>query len=372
MNGPVTGAESGRDALADRFRRFATIECPGISPLYARLAMAAADNHLALDLAGQRQPGQPPANILLGAVHFLLQEGIDHPLRRFYPDLDDDPPGTGDVGPALDDFLHRHQARISAIVTRRIVGTNEVRRAAPLRPALQMAGHVLAQAAPDRAPTLVEFGASAGLLLGFDAYGYDYGDGARYGPADATVTLRSALRGSLPAALALPMPRFANRLGLELNPLDIRDPEDRAWLRALVWPEQRERFALLDAALDHARRNPPEIRVGDGLELLPRLADELPASVPLCLYHSFVLYQLPETARQRFREILGALSRDRPVAEVGFEWDGREAARLSLRIHDAGRCLDDRELARAGAHGEWLEWLGDGAPEAADTNTEEP
>src|SRR5215469_5142472 len=54
------------------------------STLYARLAAAIADDDALKALAARAQPGQPHANMILGAVHYLLLRGADHPLKRFY------------------------------------------------------------------------------------------------------------------------------------------------------------------------------------------------------------------------------------------------------------------------------------------------
>ena len=47
----------------------------------------------------------------------------------------------------------------------------------------------------------------------------------------------------------------AARVGIDLNPLDPADPDDRAWLRALVWPgpNAAARLERLDAAAAHRR-----------------------------------------------------------------------------------------------------------------------
>lgn len=60
------------------------------------------------------------------------------------------------------------------------------------------------------------------------------------------------------------------RAGIDLNPLDIDEPDDRRWLHALVWPDHRDRAALLDAALraaTHAQQR-PTLRTGEAAQLL--------------------------------------------------------------------------------------------------------
>ena len=57
------------------------------APLYACLSRGVgADAELRAFANGVRK-GQPPANILFAAVHFLLLRGAQHPLRRFFANL---------------------------------------------------------------------------------------------------------------------------------------------------------------------------------------------------------------------------------------------------------------------------------------------
>ena len=67
------------DILAERYARFAA-ECDGISPLYSFLAAKIAQDRALLTLALACRPGQPPGNLLLGAVHYLLLQQPAQPL----------------------------------------------------------------------------------------------------------------------------------------------------------------------------------------------------------------------------------------------------------------------------------------------------
>jgi len=52
---------------------------------------------------------------------------------------------------------------------------------------------------------------------------------------------------------------------LDLSPIDASDPAQVAWLETLVWPEQTERLANLQAAVKIAATVKPRIvRVTDG------------------------------------------------------------------------------------------------------------
>jgi hypothetical protein len=71
----------------DYWRDFATDARRLGSPLYAELALAIDGDEALKALTRDRRPGQPPANLLLAAVHYLLLRGAEHPLRSYYATL---------------------------------------------------------------------------------------------------------------------------------------------------------------------------------------------------------------------------------------------------------------------------------------------
>src|SRR5260370_30875780 len=84
---------------------------------------------------------------------------------------------------------------------------------------------------------LLEVGASAGLCLIPDRYGYDYGTQRIEPTASAGVAapvFPCATRGGVP--LPTRVPEIAWRTGLDLNPIDLHAAAEGAWLEALVWP----------------------------------------------------------------------------------------------------------------------------------------
>jgi hypothetical protein len=220
--------------------------------------------------------------------------------------------------------------------------------------------------------TLVELGASAGLLLHLDRFAYRFA-GRSTGPADSPVVVTAALRGAAPPLA--PAPPVLGRLGLDLAPLDPSDPTDAAWLRACVWPEATARLARLDAALELARAH-LDVRLvpGDLVERLPDLLAEVPADTVPCVLHSATLAYLGAEARDAVAAILAAAGRRRDLAVLSLEGPfvppfPTLSAEAPERAPDEEHFLlgatvwrggerDDRLLARAHPHGAWLQWLG--------------
>ncbi len=343
----------GPEDLASRFRRFAARECAGISPLYHALALEIAQEPELLELASKAHPGQPAPNMLLAAVHaLLLGECGGDPLADFYPDLTDATRAPGEAFPAFRDFCLRQRTAIAEILAARVVGTNEAARSACLLP-----GFVTVARAQSVPLHVVEVGTSAGLNLLWDRYGYDYGAGRKAGDGSANLTLRCDLRGhDAPPELPAVLPKVASRSGIDPQPLDPRNPNDRAWLRALIWPEQRERAARLERALAIAASAELSIYRGDALDLLPNVLAAVPPGAPVCIFHCFTLNQFGREAREAFDRLLRRLAAGRPVARLGLEWEDEHESPVLRLTRYRGRDAKSSLLALCDAHGSWIEW----------------
>jgi hypothetical protein len=297
----------------------------GISPSYERLCVGVADDAEVLArLDTLPRPKRQP-NLLFGAVRFLA--------------------GPVDQYAAFRAFVLDSWAELSETMLARRTQTNEPRRCATLLPALAALPQPLA---------LLEIGASAGLCLYPDRYAYRYNGGAVLG--SSRVLFDCATRGAVPVPSALPS--VAWRAGLDLNPLDLRSDEDVRWLRALIWPEQTDRFQLFDRAVGLARQDPVIVRQGDLTRDLAALASGAPRSATLVIYHSAVLAYLDDSGRGRFQDQLASVRAERPVV-----WLSNEGPGVVVDVptpYDAVPFVLARDgvpLARTGPHGEWVDWL---------------
>ena len=340
------------ETLSQIFRRFGERECVPASPLYGRLAIGIAGDAELLAIACTAR-ARPVPNLFLAAAHALLLQGIEHPLAAYYPGISGRPnaASSDDPFPTFRAFCLEHAVAIEQLLATRRVQTNEIRRCACLLPAFTIAARRLG----DRPLALVEIGASAGLNLGWERYHYDYGAGGQCGDPAAPVRLACEPRGDRTPPLRTHMPPIATRVGLDLNPLDLRDPDAALWLRALIWPEQLDRAALLAQAIEAARDHPPPLLAGDAIELLPGVLAAIPDDAGLCIYHSFTLNQFPPQARERFAALITEHAAGRDLALIALEWHEPHAS-LDLSMFEDGARTDQR-LAHCDAHGSWIEWL---------------
>jgi hypothetical protein len=345
--------------LAAAFRHFARNRCGDYAPLYAHLGHGMADDPWLLALAAHASPGQSPPDLMLAAVHYLLASQPAHQLARYYPTLTAAPEPAPGAFPHFRAFCRSHHEELAALIAGRLVQTNEVRRCCYLLPAIMVAAAIAG-----RPLALIEAGASAGLNLALDSYAYDYGTGRIIGDPGSPLTLRCTLKGGIQPPLGLPVPAIAWRTGADLNPLNLHDADDAAWLRALVWPDHRERAALLNDALRAAASRPPvPVHAGDAAETLPGLVGAAPAGTALCVFHTAFLAHFPARDRERFERLVVALSTARPVYWVQAEpRSGPAEPRLRLTVCENGSVTSQRPLGHYHPHGDWLQWAASSEP----------
>ena len=324
-----------------------------MSPLYHRLSLGIAADEDLLALADQAKRGQPKPNLFLAAVQRLLMDASEHPLAAFYPNISGSPAPSDDPAPAFRDFCLERQQALTGLLATRMAQTNVVRRCASLLPAFVYVDDL----GLGGALYLIEVGASAGLNMLWDSYGYDYGEGRVYGGLESQVQISSKFRGNQIPTLPSILPMVAGRIGVDLNPIDMNDPEKTMWLKALVWPERRDELELLEAAMQAASDAPPKVRKGDAVDLLPGLIDSVPEIQLPCLFHSHVLNQFPAEATEAFWALVEKRGAKRNLAVVSMEGIRQGEYSVVEVTHYRDGVKTNRRLANGDSHGYWLEWL---------------
>jgi hypothetical protein len=124
-----------------------------------------------------------------------------------------------------------------------------------------------------------------------------------------------------------------------------------------VWPDHLARFKRLEKGIQLFRANPAEIRAGDALTLLPDAIAQAPKGQPVCVYHTYVVYQFSEEMREALDNTLIMASLRRPVWRLSCEGSLTSVgeAPMRLRQYADGR-KESRVLAACQSHGSWLEW----------------
>jgi len=318
-------------AVRSRYLDFADEEANGVSPLYEHLARAVANSGPLLEFVSSLPAAKRQPNLVFAAV------------RRLH--------GTPEDGAHLERIVAVDGPAIRSLILARRTQTNEPGRCAVLLPVLARLRTPLA---------LLEVGASAGLCLLPDRWGYDYGR-VRIAPPHASgedapvFPCRASDSTPLPEAA----PQIVWRAGLDLNPIDLSDPDATQWLESLVWPGNDARLERLRAAIRVARQDPPRVVAGDLLTDLRTLAADTPPHATRVVFHSAVLAYLSPEDRARFAAEVRALdavwiSNESPSVFPEFAVtrpDTLDGERFVLAV-------DGEPVALTSPHGQSIDWLG--------------
>jgi hypothetical protein len=214
------------------------------SPLYAHLARCVAQDEEILQLLIQADRATQVSNLLSGAIHYLLLQGINHPLSQYYISLTENPRPAEDVFTEFQAFCRKYANTITDIVIRKRVQTNEVQRCTALVPAF----HLVQQRYNNQPLAIIEIGASIGLLLQWDKYNYDYGQVGAV-QTNSVVNLFCHVIGIQTPPLPTHVPEVGYRIGIDLHPVNVNDEDAVQWVRALIWPEHSERARVFTQAV---------------------------------------------------------------------------------------------------------------------------
>lgn len=339
-----------RASFADQARFCAALDAPFTAllceTLGERLDRSAETGRRVLDWPGDPSPFvDAPALRLCGGLHFLARSRAVPAFSALYPPAP--LPDRETLWPALAEAL-AHDGLPAWLEN--TPQTNEVGRAAALMSGLLMVGSRF------RLPLrLFELGASAGLNLQLDRYGYDLG-GLKTGDPASPLQLAPDWDGPPPPDAPVTV---IGRAGTDLNPA--RLPEEGETLLAYVWPDQPERFERLAAALAVAEEHPPEIdRAGAADWLEARLTTEPEPGVARVVMHSIAFQYFDADSRRRVAariEAAGERASERaPLAWLRYERESdSEGYSLRLRTWPG----EEKLLGWIHPHGRSIRWLSD-------------
>lgn len=316
--------------VRERYLFFASQETRDKCPIYADLGLRIADDPDLIEVISSFPKDKRQPNLILAS------------LRKLY----------GNV-PSFEEArttILEQPNDLKRIAFSSSTQTNEPCRCATLLPLLCCLPQPLA---------LLEIGASAGLCLIPDRYSYAFdGTVLRGDSSRQEVVFPCEVRGHVPVPDALP--RVAWRAGLDTNPLDVADPEQREWLELLVWPSEHDRLARLRAAMDLSLGEDIRLQRGDlHTADLDRMCARAPKDATLVVYHSAVLsYTLDQESRDAFARRIGDLtdhwiSNESPMLFSDFGGDLVNERPNSEFL----MALNGRPIAWTDPHGASITWM---------------
>lgn len=335
--------------IAQAFIKFAANECRGSSALYESLSNEIAADASILTLCEQANPDQPIPNLLFGAVHYLLLSGHQHPLGDYYPSVSMKAKEIDEgLFPSFQQFCSTYEPELTALLQTRLVQTNEVRRCAYLYPVFGMIYEYSKQPL-----ALVEIGTSAGLQLLWDQYTYRYDDSEPVGNVTSPLEISAEVIGEGRPRLNLPLPPIRERIGFDLNIVDLTDANEKLWLKALIWPEHATRLELFEQASALIGSQPLELIQGDGIQLLKPRVDSMDPDTIVCIFHTHVANQMPLETKYELLHQVDLIGENRDVCHI---YNNVQDQLLHLDFIIDGR-KSEFVLAETDGHGRWFNWL---------------
>lgn len=317
-------------STGQQYRMFAETEA-GTSPRYRQWALGVADDATVVSLIDQLPPRKRQVNLVFASARYL-----GAPIGHYS---------------AFRDWMVSNWPAVESVALTHATQTNEPARCAMLLPLLATLPGPLA---------LLEVGASAGLCLFPDRYSYRYNDREQLDPPDGPSDVLLETRASGPVPYPTSVPNVVWRAGIDLNPLDVADPDTMAWLDALIWPEHDDRRSRLRSAARIARHDPPRIVAGNLLDELPVVAASAPPDATLVIFHTAVLAYLSANERSQFVHMASNLP-GHWISNEGRTVTPGVAERLGMRqssTDDFVVALDGTPVAFSQPHGRKLQWLG--------------
>ena len=347
--------------LAQVYRRFGEVDAAKTSPLYERVAVAVSESDEALRAIEAAPARKRHPTVILAALHELVLAGRAPALATAYAARD----GDAAARAAVDTLLDMTDA-VVAIAVRRRVPTNQTGHGAVLYPAIaEVARRVGANAVG-----LIDVGCSAGLNLTVDRVGITYSNGQSLGDPSSVVQLSCSIVGGRPIPTGA-MPEVVVRVGVDLDPLDVTDPDDARWLRACLWPDQPQRAARLEAEIALAQAAPALLLQGEPVEVLADALARVPTDALPVVTTTWALSHMALERRLRLVHRLDEAAAGRAVAWVSAEGVGVAPTIPTLGDRRAsghsiiGLAVFDRlavhaqAIGRCWSRGRLLAWLED-------------
>jgi hypothetical protein len=218
---------------------------------------------------------------------------------------------------------------------------------------------VVADLADDEtAINVIEVGTSAGINLYFDKFTVrDRDDGNPLTLVCEDVT---------PVDRARLMPEVLTRVGIDPNPLFLASDEDRLWLKACLWPEQRRRHDRFDAIVA-AQPSWPALTMlrGRAMEQLSTAFELVDASTLTIVMNTWTAFYFTDNERTQYFNEVSRRCMNENVAWLSVEstmvkWPHvdvdeqarHRAASQVVATHSGGSAV---RWGWCHAHGRWLE-----------------
>ena len=275
------------------------------------------DDQELLGIAATIPSDRLPPLLFAAAASFLVLTLQPRPLRDWFPRI-------GEPQAALDPhfqseyraFCLDHRDRLLELCASHRYQMNEVGRCADIIPALTSA------VSEGREIVLVDVGTGAGLALHLDRYRYVFrhaeGQVRSVGDPGSDVIIETEVRGALTAPIPSKLPCVVDRVGIDIEPLDIGDQDVRAWLAACI-PQEIGAVTRFQRAADAAVADPARTVRGDANAVLPDVLAGIPDGPLVCILDTYVHVFFGSSELERFRATIDGVGAERDLDWISID-----------------------------------------------------
>ena len=334
-----------KEKLITIFKRFAANEAKGNSPLYEYWCQQITQDEQLLNLIQHIPSTQPMPNLFFASVQYLaLKENQSlahcflHPVETVFETSFQ----------LLKDFCKNSENDLLQLFKTKRVQTNEVQRAAYLYPIFYEI-----YKRTNKPLTLIEIGTSAGLLLNVDFYKYEIQqkEVIHYGDEGSALHLHAANLGE--PLHDIGKIAIKNRVGIDLNCIDLKDEEDYYWLQCLIWPEERTRKDNLAKARAIHLQCEKSLLEGDFRKIIPEYIHNHQDDTQIVLFHTHVANQFPLELKEDLLTMLHKLSQYVPLYHV---YNNMYDPNLHVDFINSGETTSLKVLKNTDGHGNYFYW----------------
>jgi hypothetical protein len=268
-------------------------------------------------IAAQIAPDRLPPLLFSAAATFLVRATEPEPLRGWFPRLGEpqrplDPRFAGEYR----SFCLDNRDRLLELCGRHRYQMNEVGRCAHLLPALAPA------LASGRELALIDIGTGAGLALYIDRYRYTFrwpdGRSRALGDPSSAVELATDVQGAGRLRLPDALPSIADRIGIDIEPLQVADGDVREWLTACL-PQEIGAITRFHHAAEITAAGAGRLLRADASDGLAAAVSAIPRDRLICIVDSYVHVFFDDGQLRHFQEQVDRLGAQRDLDWISLD-----------------------------------------------------
>lgn len=147
---------------------------------------------------------------------------------------------------------------------------------------------------------------------------------------------------------------ISRRIGIDLNIVNLQNPDDFLWLMCLIWPELIKRKQILNLARTIHLQYPKQLFSGDFKKLIPPIFDDAEINdSQIIIFHTHVANQFPLQIKE---DLLAMLDRLSYIQTIYHVYNNMNDCDLHVDFIDQGVTESVKTLKNIDGHGNFFSW----------------